>query len=251
MRSTAVSIIVLSVALAIQSPVAADESNRTIRWGLSVGLVAQVPIGADTSQTEAAWTEFETGMAIHAEVLTFDIGPYFQLAPFVRATLVGGVETDTYEDVIGATESLAGTPDSHWTQLGLGARYFPFGAASWFRPFVSAYLGYSSVGVEYQVQDVDTSVIPDEFASMVGPTKESWRHEGLGLTLGLGIRADLATDALGEEYLFVFGLEGQWTKSFWLDLESNPDRTFDRSLLAPEGMDVDNIAVLLSVGFLK
>ena len=250
-RAFAALAVIVSLVFTVQQPAATEESGRPIRWGLSVGVAAQVPIGADTSQTDAAWTEFETGMAIHAEVLTFDFGPHVQLVPFVRAVLVGGIDTDTYEKVMGSTESLAGTPDSHMAQVGFGTRYFPFGDGSWFRPFISAYLSYVTAGVEYQVQDIDASMIPEDFAAMVGPTTETWRHSGVGLTLGLGARADLAVEALGEGYLFTFGLEAQWTKNFWLDLEQNSDRTFDRSLLAPEGMDLDNVSLLLTVGFLK
>lgn len=248
--SLAISLIIAAVVSLGHSPAVAQEPQRDIRWGLSLGLAGLMPIGSDTGQQGVDEDEFEAGLAIRAEILTFDIGSYVQLVPFVQTTVAGGVNPSPYEDVIGTTENLADTPTTHMTQIGFGARYFPVGA-SWLRPFAAVYLGYVTAEAEYQVQDIDPALIPESLAAMVGPTRETWRHDGLGMTLGLGLRSDLATDALGEEYLFLFALEAQWTKNFWLDLEQYADRTFERALLAPEAMDVDGLALVLSVGFMK
>lgn len=230
---------------------AVDGTVPSVRWGFSMGALGHIPIGSDTNQPNTTNDEFEPGIAIHLELLTLDIGSYVQLVPFLRTTLVGGVNEDSFDEVISTTESLAGDTSTHMTHIGVGTRFFPFGSDDWFRPFVSGAFGYVAAGARYQVNDIDPTTVPEAFSAYVSPTSETWQHTGVGLTLGVGLRGDISTQVFSGEVLLTFALEAQWTKHIWIDLDNNPDRSFDQALLAPEDMDVDALGVLFSVGFLK
>lgn len=243
--------VVFVVLTASTTASAVDGTTPLIRWGLSLGALGHIPLGSDTSQPNTTDDEFEPGVALHLELLTLDIGSYVQLVPYLRTTLAGGVNEDSYEQVISTTESLAGDTSTHMTHIGLGTRFFPFGADDWFRPYVSGAFGYVTAGARYQVNDIDPVTVPEAFSGFVSPTDETWRHTGIGLTLGAGLRVDVPTQVPAGELLIVFALEVQWTKHFWLDLENNPDRSFDQTLLAPEEMDLDALGVLFTVGFLR
>lgn len=230
--------------------VASAEEQPAVRWGVTIGLVGQLPVGGDVGQSGAPDDEFETGLAVQVEPFVFDVGTAWQLVPFLRYTVAGGANTAYYEDVFGADEPLAGAPERSMLHVGLGARVYPFGGRR-LRAFVGGYLGYATAGATYQVNDLDPELIPEAFRGFIGATSEVRRHEGLGLTVGIGLRNDVSADVLGESDLIPLAVELQYTHNFWLGLEHNADRDFDEGLLAPEDMTVDFVGLMASIGFLR
>ncbi len=225
-------------------PVFADDGPR-VRFGAAVGLVGEMLVGSDTAQDGAPDDEFGAGLAIQGDILTFDIGAHWQIVPFVRATLLGGPNSDVYETVIGETSTLAGEVSTHLTHVALGSRYLF--SSHGFRPFLSLYLGYVVADATYSTQ---LTGVPPEFADLLPASAESRRHDGMGVTVGVGFRNDFGVDVFGESDIVPIALELQYTKNLWLGLDANTD-SYDASLFAPDGMNLDQLSVVLSVGFMR
>ena len=82
------------------------------------------------------------------------------------------------------------------------------------------------------------------------PTVNVRRHEGVGTTVGFGVRSDVALPLFGESGVVPLALEVQYTKHFWSALEANPE-DYDGALLAPERMHLDALSLVFSVGFMR
>lgn len=225
---------------------AQDDAERGLRFGVAVGLVGQFPIGDDVGQDGAPDDEFGPALAIQLDFLTFDIGRCVQVVPFFRRSVVGGVNEDTYQTVFGEAAEVT---DGYLTQVGIGGRWLPwplqFGRT---RPFISLYLSYVESRVTYEVDISDQ--LPPGTEDLFGTYTDVWRHSGMGLTLGAGFRWDFDVAFWGQEWLLPLVLEAQWTKNFWLNREGSTDLGFDESLLAPEGMHLDSLNVVLTVGLM-
>ena len=141
--------------------------------------------------------------------------------------------------------ALAGEVSTHLTHVALGSRYLF--SSHGFRPFLSLYLGYVVADATYSTQ---LTGVPPEFADLLPASAESRRHDGMGVTVGVGFRNDFGVDVFGESDIVPIALELQYTKNLWLGLDENTD-SYDASLFAPDGMNLDQLSVVLSVGFMR
>lgn len=245
-----VTVLLLLACSSFASVSALAQSGPDLHWGLAVGVAGQLPIGGDVAQDGAAESEFEPGLALQAELFTFDVGAHWQIVPFFRATVLGGGNADAYSAALGDGTVVVGEPETRFTQIALGARYLTTPPGRGLRPYVGAYLGYLASSVSYAVQEVDPSTVPEPFRGFVQPTSERREHEGLGVTLGLGLRSDAQVSPFGERHRMPIALEVQWTHGFWLGLEESESRVLDRTLVAGEGMSLDTVNLVLSIGYL-
>ena len=224
-----------------------SEPPLRLRWGIALGLGAWLPYGADREQSGAPEAEFDPAMTLNVEALSLDIGSYVEIVPFFRTTLVGGLNSSLFRQVIEeqSQTQVAGL-DHHLHQMGLGLRIYPL---QWkgLRPFVSVYGSYVVTNVRYN--DPNAITLPTMTSSRAfSSPKLRHTHEGAGLTLGLGLRYDLKVRTFGSTSLVPLILEAQWTKHFWTDLDRSAV-TANSPWLAPHPMKLDAIQLVLSVGF--
>jgi hypothetical protein len=245
-----VTVPILLACSSLLSVPALAQGGPEVHWGVAVGVAGQLPVGGDVAQDGAAESEFELGLALQADLFTFDVGAHWQVVPFFRATVLGGGNADAYAAALGEETVIVGDPETRFTQIALGARYLTAPPGRGLRPFVGAYLGYLSSSVTYAVQDVDPSTVPEPFRGFVQPTAERREHEGLGVTLGLGLRSDAQVSPFAERHRVPIALEVQWTHGFWLGLEESESRVLDRDLVAGESMSLDMVNLVLSIGYL-
>lgn len=218
---------------------------QDLRWGAAVGLVGHIPVGDDTGQDSVEGDEFGSALWIHADLFLFQVNPEWHFAPFVRAVIAGGADADTYARALGDTAS--GEATTGMTHLGIGARYSPLALGQW-RGFLSAYLGHATARVTYSAQNEAAEQLPEEFRGLLGSSQQTRRHTGMAVTAGLGLRRDLGASVLSEDVILPISIELQWTKNVWLDLEGGG---VDSLPLAEEGMQLDYLSLLVSVGFLR
>jgi hypothetical protein len=214
-----------------------------LRFGVGLGVVGQLPVGDDVGQPGGGADEFEPALALQVELLTFDVGRHLQVVPFFRASVLGGANAEAYEDVLAAGLPLTGTPETRMAEAGVGARVLPV-ALGQLRPFVSGYVGYATARARYGLDLGDLGGL----GGLLGGLSEDWRHTGVGLTVGLGLRWDLPVTVLGDDALVPLIVAARWTKHLWLELETADGREAARERLAPEDMHLDALSAQLGLG---
>jgi hypothetical protein len=222
---------------------AAIGEDDHLRFGVALGVVGQLPIGGDVRQPGVGADEFEPALALQVELLTFDVGRHLQLVPYFRASVLGGPNPDAYDEVLGASLPLAGPPETRLAEAGLGARVFPFDLDR-LRPFVAGYVGYATARARYGLDLGEQGAL----GGLFGGYREDWRHTGVGLSVGLGLRWDVPVTLFEDDALLPLVVEVRWTKHAWLERETAEGREGAGGRLAPEHMSLDALSLQVGLG---
>lgn len=231
---------------------ALDDTSPRLRWGVLGGVSGSLPLG-DVRPSGASRDEFTPALWIDLEPLQFDIGTKLNLAPVARFVLLGGVDGKTVEAALDPARrtNAQGTrleePEVSALELGLKARYFPWGEGT-FRPYAGLQLSYSTLGFGYASTSASSGMAagPPATAAL-----EVHRHRGLGTKLVLGVRWDLPIRAFNTDMLAPMAFELSYTHNTWIDLRRDAGIEIDKSKVAGEGPFVDYLGASLLVGFLR
>lgn len=207
----------------------------------------------DLRAKSAGRDEFTPALWVDLEPLQFDLGAQFNVAVVARFALVGGVDSKAIEAGLDPTrrrstdgKSLEG-PDVSALELGVKARYFPWGDAA-LRPYAGLQLSYATLGAVYTSTGSSASAMGGRAATQV---PEVHRHRGVGAKLVLGVRWDVAVHAFATAMLAPIALELSYTHNTWLDLKRDRGIELDEGKLVGEGPFVDYLGASVLVGFLR
>ncbi len=270
---------------AVSTGVQAQSPDRGFRWGGAAGLRGGLPLGGDVSTEGANQDEFVPGVSFQLELFSVQLGDTLQLSPVIEVGLEGGLSEEQYRDALLGEDGNVDDVSASRASAGLLVRWMPLASGGRLRPYLLGGLSYLRSGVTYTEPtmfggppdaggppemaagdggeaagapegDSDGMMADDDGGAApgggfpFGAPASVFRHTGLGIEAGLGVRLELPAPWFGEDGIMPVSLELIYRQGVWLELEQSGSAV-DLDLLAPEGMSMNTLALSVTVGYLR